>query len=165
MDAFNPNRPMEQRIVHTGTWNANPLTAAAGIAACGLYQTGEHQKKAAEAAGYLREQANQVLKEKGIEGRFYGRNIIHLYLGPADFEPADGTLPPTKDIEKLMQRQNQPILDQLMLHLLQRGVTCLRSSLWIMSSAHTKEDIDRAIEALADSFDALVAEGTLKPAA
>ena len=164
MDAFNPRRPMEQRIVHTGTWNANPLTAAAGTAACRLYQTGEHQKKAAEAAGYFRRQANQVLKEKGIEGRFYGRNIIHFYLGPADFEPADDTLPPTKDIEKLMQRQNQPILSQLMLHLLQRGVTGLRSSLWIMSSAHTKEDIDRAIEALTDSFDALVTEGMLKSA-
>ena len=164
MDAFNPSRPMEQRIVHTGTWNANPLTAAAGVAACRLYQTGEHQKKAAETASYFRKQANQVLKEKGIEGRFYGRNIVHFYLGPADSEPADDTLPPTKDIEKLMQRQNQPILSQLMLHLLQRGVTGLRSSLWIMSSAHTKDDIDRAIEALAGSFDALVAEGTLKSA-
>ena len=164
MDAFNPSRPMEQRIIHTGTWNANPLTAAAGIAACRLYQTGEHQKKAAETAGYFREQANRVLKEKGIEGRFYGRNIIHLYFDPADFEPADDTLPPTKDVGRLMQRQNQPILSQLMLHLLQRGIAGMQSNLWIMSSAHTKEDIDQTIEALADSFDALVAEGTLKPA-
>jgi len=164
MDAFNPRRPGEQRIIHTGTWNANPLTAAAGIAACRLYQTGEHQKKTAETAGYFREQANRVLKEKGIEGRFYGRNIIHLYLGPADFEPAGDTLPPTKDVGRLMQHQNQPILSQLMLHLLQRGMACMQSNLWIMSSAHTKEDIDHAIEALADSFDALVAEGTLKPA-
>ena len=164
MDAFNPHRPVEQRIIHTGTWNANPLTAAAGIAACRLYQTGEHQKKAAETAGYFREQANRVLKEKGIEGRFYGRNIIHLYLGPADFEPADDTLPPTKDVGRLMQHQNQPILSQLMLHLLQRGMACMQSNLWIMSSTHTKEDIDHAIEALADSFDALVAEGTLKSA-
>lgn len=164
MDAFNPSRPVEQRIIHSGTWNANPLTAAAGVAACRLYQTGEHQKRAAEAGSYLRGQANRVLKEKGIEGRFYGRNILYLYLGPADFEPADDTLPPTKDVEKLVQRQNQPIINQLMLHLLQRGVACLRASLWIMSSVHTKEDIDHAIEALADSFDALVAEGTLKPA-
>jgi len=162
MDAFNPSRPMEQRIIHTGTWNANPLTAAAGIAACRLYQTGEHQKKTAEAASYFREQANRVLKEKGIEGRFYGRNIIHFYLGPADFEPADDTLPPTKDVERLMQRKNQLILSQLMLHLLQRGVACQALILWVMSSAHTKEDIDHTIEALADSFDALVAEGTLK---
>jgi len=163
MEAFNPGRPMEQRIHHTGTWNANPLTAAAGVAACRLYQTGEHQKRAAEAAGYLRKGANRVLKEKGIGGCFYGRNIIHFYLGPADFESADGTLPPTKDADKLMQRQNIPVLNRLTLHLLQRGVACLRSNLWIMSSAHTKEDVDHAIEALADSFDAMVTEGTLKP--
>ena len=163
MDAFNPGRPMEQTIHHTGTWNANPLTAAAGAAACRLYQTGEHQKRAAEAADHLRKGANRVLKEKGIEGRFYGRNIIHFYLGPADFESADGTLPPTKDADKLMQRQNMSVLNRLTLHLLQRGVACLRANLWIMSSAHTKEDVDHAIEALADSFDAMVTEGTLKP--
>jgi len=163
MDAFNPGRPMEQIIHHTGTWNANPLTAAAGVAACRLYQTGEHQKRAAEAAGYLRKGANRVLKEKGIEGRFYGRNILHFYLGPADFEPTDDTLPPTKDADKLMQRQNMSVLNRLTLHLLQRGVACLRANLWIMSSAHTKEDVDHAIEALADSFDAMVIEGTLEP--
>jgi len=104
-----------------------------------------------------------VLKEKGIEGRFYGRNILHFYLGSADFEPADDTLPPTKDVGRLMQRQNLPVLNQLTLHLLQRGVACLRSNIWILSSAHTKEDIDHVIEALADSFDAMVTEGTLKP--
>ena len=164
MDAFNPSRPAEQRIRHSGTWNANPLEAAAGIAACRLYQTGEHQKKAAEAAGYFREQANRVLKEKGIEGRFYGRNIVHLYLGPADFEPADDTLPPTKDFGKLMSTKSQPILTQLALHQLQGGVTPHRLNLWIMSSAHTKEDIDGTIEVLTDSFDALITEGILKAA-
>ncbi len=60
-----------------------------------------------------------------------------------------------------MQHQNQTILSQLMLHLLQRGMACMQANMWIMASAHTKEDIDHAIEALADSFDALVAEGTL----
>jgi glutamate-1-semialdehyde 2,1-aminomutase len=165
MDAFNPSRPVEQRIRHSGTWNANPLVSAAGIAACRLYQTGEHQKKAAEAAGYFREQANRVLKEKGIEGRFYGRNIVHLYLGPADFEPADDTLPPTKDFNKLMSTRNQPTLTQLALHQLQCGVTPHRFNLWIMSSAHTKEDIDRTVKVLTDSFDTLVAEGTLKTTA
>ena len=164
LEVLNPNRPMEQRIKHTGTWNANPLVAAAGIAACKLYQTGEHQRKAAEVAGYFRKQTNKVLREKGIQGCFYGRNMIHFYLGPADFEPADDTLPTTRDIDRLLNSKTQPILAQLMLHLLQRGVACQRANLWAMSSAHTKEDIDLTTKILADSFDALIAEGILKPA-
>ncbi len=163
MEAFSPSRPAAQRIRHTGTWNANPLLAAAGIAACKLYSTGEHQKRAAEAASYLRQQANKVLKDKGIEGCFYGRNLIHLYLGPADFEPADDTLPPTKDPDRLMNRKYQPILSRLALNLLQRGVAPHGLSLCIMSSAHTREDIDLTIEALNDSLDSLITEGMLKP--
>jgi glutamate-1-semialdehyde 2,1-aminomutase len=164
MDAFNPNRGLVGRVRNGGTWNANPLVAAAGVAACRLYQTGEPQKKVAKVAWYFREQANRVLKEKGIEGRFYGRSVAHFYLGPADFEPVDNTLPPTKDIDKLMNVKSHAILDHLTVHLLQRGVACIRSNLWIMSSAHTKEDVDQTIKALTDSFDALVAEGTLAPA-
>lgn len=162
MDIFNPGRPLKQRIRHTGTWNANPLLAAAGVAACKQYQTGEHQKKAAEAGRYFRERANKTLKEKGIEGHFYGRSIIHFYVGPPDFEPANDALPPTRAVDKLMNSKHLPMLSRLTLHLLQRGVATMRSSLWNMSSAHSKEDIDRTIEALADSFDALLAEGLLK---
>ncbi|MFC1985138.1 aspartate aminotransferase family protein [Chloroflexota bacterium] len=161
MDAFNPTRPVEKRIIHSGTWNATPLVAAAGVAACRLYKTGEHQKRVAEMAAYFRKKANNLLEEKGIDGRFYGRNIIQFYIGPADFEPADDTLPPTKDVDRLMNRQYQPVLNRLRLHLLQRGVACQRN-IFIMSSAHTKEDINYTIEALADSLDAISGEGLLR---
>ena len=105
------------------------------------------------------------MKEKGIEGRFYGRNMVQFYLGPADFEPADDTLPPTRDIDGLLNIKTESILSCLMLHLLQRGVACQRSNLWVMSSAHTKEDIDLTIKVLADSFDALIDECIPKPSA
>ncbi|GAI90073.1 unnamed protein product, partial [marine sediment metagenome] len=81
MDVLNPELPIEQRIRHTGTWNANPLTAAAGVAACKLYLEGEPQRKARELADYLRGKGNKVLKERSISGRLYSRSIVHLYLG------------------------------------------------------------------------------------
>ncbi len=161
MGALNPENPPERRIVHSGTWNGNPLVCSAGIAACELYQDGEPQKKANQLAGYLREKGNRILKERGISGCLYSRTIVHLYLGPIDFEPSDDTMPPTKDIDKIMDPARLPIWARLCLHLLQRGIATMNGEFFILSAAHTKEDIDRTIKAFSDSLDAMIAEGTL----
>ncbi len=163
-EAFSPKSPPERRIRHTGTWNANPLTCAAGVAACKLYSEskGEPQKKAREAADYFRGKGNKVLKERNISGRLYSRSVVHLYLGPIDYEPSDDTMPPTKDFKKLKNPAMAPIRLQLCLHLLQRGVDTQLGRWLGLSAVHTKEDIDQTMDAFADSLDAMVAEGTLK---
>jgi len=164
MDAFDPKTPPERLIVHSGTWNANPLVCSAGIAACELYQGGEPQRKAGEFADYLRERGNKVLKEKAINGRLYSRTIVHLYLGPIDYEPSDDTMPPTKDIGKIMDPARLPVRARLCLHLLQRGIATMNGEIFILSAAHSKEDIDQTVQALSDSLDAMIAEGTISSA-
>jgi len=164
MEAFNPKTPLERRIVHTGTWNANPLLCSAGIAACKLYQNGEPQKMARQLADYLREKENKILKERNISGRLYSRTMVHFYLGPIDYEPPDDTMPPTKDIKKIMDPTAATIKGRLSLHLLQRGIATMDGELFILSAAHTKEDIDQTIHAFGDSLDAMIGEGTLSQA-
>jgi len=162
MDILKPKAPPQQFVGHTGTWNANPLTAAAGIAACKLYVGGEVQRRANQLGAYLRERGNQALKERGINACLYGRSIVHIYLGPLDYEPSDDTLPPTKDVGKLTARSLAK--QRLCLHLLQRGVATMGGRMFILSVAHTEEDIDQTVKALCDSFDAMMAEGTLNQA-
>jgi len=161
MDLFNPKTPRERRIMHTGTWNANPLTSAAGVAACKLYRSGEVQRKTIELAAYLREKGNAILKERAISGRLFSRTIVHLYLGPIDYEPPDATMPPTNDIKKIMNPAMVPIRTRLGLHLLQRGIATMSGRFFILSAAHTEEDIDQTMEAYADSLDTMIAEGVL----
>jgi glutamate-1-semialdehyde 2,1-aminomutase len=159
MDALTPKDPPQKFLRHTGTWNANPLLSAAGVAACKLYAGGEVQKRANQLGAYLRQKGNQALKERGINGRLYGRSIIHLYFGPIDYEPSDDTLPPTKDAGKLTAEV--PAKLRLCLHLLQRGVSTIKGRFFILSSVHTEDDIDRTVTAFGDSLDAMIAEGTL----
>ena len=164
-DIFEPldlKAPPEKRIRHSGTWNANPLAAAAGVAACKILRTGEPQRKAAQAAARLREGGNRVFKDNNISGRLYGRNIVHIYLGPIDFEPPNDTLPPTKEVKKLVNPALAPIRNRLCLHLLQLGIATLQARFFVMSMAHTKEDIEMTVKAFANSLDAMVAEGMLK---
>ncbi len=161
-EAFNPKTPLERRIRHTGTWNANPLLCSAGVTACKLYLDGEPQKRAYELGVYLRDQGNKVLKKLNISGRLYGRSIVHLYLGPIDYEPSDPNLPPTKDVKKIINPAMVTLRSQLCLHLLQRGIATLGARFFVLSAAHTKEDIEQTIDAFGSALDDIVAEGILE---
>lgn len=159
MGTLNPDNPRERWVIHSGTWNANPLLCSAGVAACKLYRTGEPQRKALELANYLRKKGNEILKGRKISGRIYSRSIAHLYFGPIDYEPSDDTMPPTHDIKKLSDPAMENIEKRLCAHLLQRGVATMDARFFILTAAHTKEDIDQTMDAFADSLDAMIAEG------
>jgi len=159
MDILKPKAPPQVFLRHSGTWNANPLTAAAGVAACRLYVGGEVQRKVNQLGAYLREKGNLALRERGISGRLYGRSIVHLYLGSIDYEPPDDTLPPTRDVKKIMTGAQTK--QRLCLHLLNRGVATMGGRFFIMSAVHTQDDIDETIKAFGDSLDAMIAERVL----
>jgi glutamate-1-semialdehyde 2,1-aminomutase len=161
MAAFSPRHPEHQRIAHSGTWNANPLTVAASIAACKLFQSGEIQQKAAQMATYLRREGNKVIKERGISARLYSRSISHLYFGPIDYEPTDDTLPPTKDMQKIFRKASTPVRSRLSLLLMQRGIHTPLGRMFILSAAHSKEDVDQTVKTFAESLDVMIAEGSL----
>jgi glutamate-1-semialdehyde 2,1-aminomutase len=159
MAAFSPDSPVDRRIPHSGTWNANPLTASAAVAACKLYRDAEIQKKANQIAALLRKKGNRILVNKGISGAFYGRSIVHLYLGSRDFEPEDDSLPPTKDPGKLLNPKNTPTFQRLCIHLLQRGIANMNGWVFVLSAVHSEEDIHKTVEAFTSSIDAMSAEG------
>jgi glutamate-1-semialdehyde 2,1-aminomutase len=149
----------EKRVKHSGTWNANPMTCAAGVAGLQIVKTGEPQKAANDMAAYLRKIGNQALKEKGIDCRLYGRSITHVYLGPIETEPEEEALPPTTFVSDIVGML--PAKERLAIHLLQRRVATLSGRLFIVSAAHTREDMDNTVTALVDSLLAMQAEGTL----
>jgi len=157
MGVLTPKPPPARSLSHSGTWNANPLTAAAGVAACRLYVGGEVQRRANELGAYLRRRGNQALRQRGLGARLYGRNIIWLYLGQVDCEPPDDTLPPTRDVQKLLA--GAELRPRLCLHLLQQGVSTMGARLFVMSAAHTEEDIDLTVDALVEALEDMFAEG------
>jgi glutamate-1-semialdehyde 2,1-aminomutase len=160
-EAYNPKNPPERIIRHAGTWNGNPLLCSAGVAACNLYLDGAPQKKALEMGTYFREQGNKILEERKISGRLYGRTIIHLYLGPIDFEPDNEYSPPTRDVATIVNPEMVPVKTLLGLHLMHRGVATMGGRFFVLSAAHTERDIDQTMEAFASSIEDISAEGKL----
>ncbi len=160
MACLSPESPPNRTVVHGGTWNAVPLTCAAGIAACQLYGDGTPQRVANQAAAYLRERANSVFRHRGLPARLYGRSIAHVYLGGAERE--DDERPPTADVAKLTDAGMTATYKRLDLHLLHRGITSVRGEALALSSAHTSADVDRTVDALEASVVAMVEEGSLR---
>ncbi|MBE9502253.1 MAG: hypothetical protein IMY87_07500 [Chloroflexi bacterium] len=71
-------------------------------------------------------------------------------------------MPPTNDVSKLIAGTQTKI--RLCLHLLHRGVATMAGRFFILSTAHTEEDIDQTVKAFGDSLDAMIVEGSLNQA-
>ncbi len=83
--------PRGDRIPHPGTFNANPLSAAAGVAALGIVATGEPHKAADAAARRLATELNQVIRRHEVAGCVYGMgSLLHILLGKEAPMPSDG---------------------------------------------------------------------------
>jgi glutamate-1-semialdehyde 2,1-aminomutase len=161
-DLFTPLDPDRAKkvIPHGGTWNAVPISAAAGIAACSLYLGGAPQRAAAEAGAAIREGCNDALDRRGVSGRIYGRSVLHIYFGPVD-TPREAASPHT-DFTRLVDPAALKVTSRLDLHLLQRGIASLRGEVFMLSSVHTDEDVERTVTAFDQSVAAMLEEGTLR---
>ncbi len=72
-----------EKIQHPGTFNANPVSAAAGIAALGVIAESDVCAKADRTAGKLREALNVVLDEEQVPWAIYGTSSgFHVFLNP-----------------------------------------------------------------------------------
>ncbi|MBN1152809.1 MAG: aminotransferase class III-fold pyridoxal phosphate-dependent enzyme [Dehalococcoidia bacterium] len=161
-DALRPDSVPGKTVRHAGTWNANPLAAAAGVAACSLYLRGEPQRQAKDMAHRFRDGANEVFRIAGISGQLYGRSVVHLYLGRMRDDSFDHDFEaPSTSVSEIEGTRFNDVTERLSLHLLQRGVAALGGSIFVFSAAHTVDDVTRTLHALEDSLRDMVAEGTI----
>jgi glutamate-1-semialdehyde 2,1-aminomutase len=78
------------RVSHPGTFNANPLSAAAGVATLEIAATGQPQQQAASLTLKLTQAMNGTLRRQRIPGCVYGDlGAFHLLVGQKDFHPDD----------------------------------------------------------------------------
>jgi len=136
---YNRNR----RISHNGTFNANPLSAAAGIKALELVGTTPINATADAMAQRLKDGLNDLLTRLEIPGCCSGvSSLTFLRLG-VDHECDKEVCILTHDEMRTTQESGRN--QQLNLALLNHGVQS--GSKFILSAAHTAEDIDFTVDA------------------
>ena len=148
-----------QRVSHAGTFNGNPLCAAAGIATLKILATGEPQRKANEISKILRERMQQAMDEQGIVGCVYGDfSVYHIYFGDCERRgKCDRTVCLNEDKER-PANVGRLLAISLMLngvHPPSRGVD------GFVSAVHTEKDVDKTVEAFKLSLETMIREGVL----
>lgn len=150
-----------EKVGHPGTFNANPLSSAAGVACLTEVADGRHQARANELAARLRAGMNGELCRLGIPGYVYGQSSeFRVVLAgtsvpeATDYDPHDL---PLKLLEDGMPAERQR---QMMLALLNRGVYFFGNG-GMTSSVHTDADIDRTVEAWGETLAEMRAEGAV----
>src|SRR5262245_60406563 len=112
-------RPGKPKMKHPGTFNANPLSAAAGVATLQIVAAGEPCRQANEAGRRLRQELNALFMRRRLDwvayGEFSGFKLLPGYDGPRpggdDFVPYGG------DAERI----ERPT-DRRLVHAFRRGM-------------------------------------------
>ena len=86
LDLLNHDRSKQkgqEKVAHHGTFNANPLSAAAGIAALDIIRTTDACERANRFANELRRELNRILAEEGVDWVVYGTySSFHIFTNP-----------------------------------------------------------------------------------
>lgn len=148
-----------ERIHHLGTFNANPLSAAAGIATLKQVATGEPQAHADRMAALLRDGMEEILEREGAAGYVYGdSSVFHVYLeafpgsGAADRDAIK-----TNDA-KILKGIPKEVVSAFQKNLQIRGVDLLSYTGGVTSAAHTEDDINRTLDAFQATIRTLIRE-------
>jgi glutamate-1-semialdehyde 2,1-aminomutase len=161
-------RPGKPKMRHPGTYNANPLSAAAGVAALKQVATGDPCRKANEAGRLLRNKLNRLFADRHWPWVAYLDfsmfRLIPNYQGQRPTEAAgdnDGIIPYDGDLNKLDGPPANPKLRHAFRQaMLLNGVDIPGLGGWLMAT-HTAEDIERTVQAVGAAIEALQREGML----
>jgi glutamate-1-semialdehyde 2,1-aminomutase len=156
-------RTGREKISHPGTFNANPVSAAAGTAALTTIAETNASDEASTIAADLRERLNAVLAEAHVPWAVYGTfSGFHLFvnpsgipgIGPYSFDPARI---PLED----MKNQPKGLINKLRLGMLVNGVDLNPRGGGLLSCTHTKDDVMNTAAALREAIRMLKQEGEL----
>ena len=151
----------EDRVAHAGTFNANPLSAAAGIATLEQLADGQAQAKADRAGEILRAGIAEVIETLGVDAYVYGESsIVNLFLGPGRHGLDVGRPDSRLDHRVLMGHPNLEAYHMLRCALILHGVDLPLFHGWI-SAAHSDEDLEKTIRAFEAAVRLVQDEGPL----
>src|SRR5207244_8215776 len=94
-----PEENRRTKIAHAGTFNANPLSAAAGAAMLAAIADGAATRIANQQAARLRHGMNEVLARENVAWKVYGEHSDWKIWFGADTPPRDGADQSVADVD------------------------------------------------------------------
>jgi len=152
-----------EKIGHHGTYNANPVCAATGIACLERVASEDICERANRNGAELRAALNAVLAEEHVPWAVYGEHSgFYFFLNPDGMDIDPRTFDPLEvGFDALKRSGKHPAGRKLRLAMSIGGVDISGKPGGLTSAVHTSADIARTADALRDSIRMLRAEGEL----
>ena len=150
-----------KKMPHPGTFNANPLSAAAGIAMLNIVKKGELHTQINRTASALRNGFSEVIDAHGLDWAAYGDfSYLKLLAGHGeeiasrDFDPYEW------DYRRLKNASKPELSMNLRCGMLLNGVDFPGAAM--ISTAHTDEDVQKTIAAFETTIEWMKDDGLLR---
>ena len=152
-----------EKVGHQGTYNANPMSAAAGIAALELIAAGGVCETASAQAASLRRQINDVFESENVPWSCYGEhsgfmiftNPDNLPITPTGFDAL------RENHKTLKSGPSSALVTKLRLGIIVNGVDFSGKPGGVVSAVHSDADIEATAGAMRAAIRMLKDEGDL----
>jgi glutamate-1-semialdehyde 2,1-aminomutase len=141
-----------ERVLQQGTFNANPLSAAAGLTALQIVAEGSATEQCNRTGEQLRAGLRDCLEQRGVAGAILGEaSVFQILLGEGMQEAAEST-----DVQRLMAGRGA--VNTLRKAMLLNGIDLMRSG-GFTSIVHGDAELTQTISAFDKSLETLQREG------
>ena len=166
LDADAAKRDAREKIGHQGTFNANPLSAAAAIATLSIVEQDDVCDRAERAAEAIRFGMRQILIDEQVPWGVYGeasafiifQNPKNVPLDPASFDPLE------YGFAELKAARNANLSHRLRIALLANGVDIMGAPGGLVSATHGELEVAQTLEAFRSAVRWMKAEGDISAA-
>jgi glutamate-1-semialdehyde 2,1-aminomutase len=166
MDQLDPaaaKAAAREKIGHQGTFNANPLSAAAAVATLELVETSDACARAEAAAAEIRNGMRRVLIEENVPWGVYGEasvfiifpNPRRLPIDPATFDPA------LLGFNGIKGARDANLINRLRVAMLANGVDIMGGPGGIVSASHGPVEVAQTLDAFRAAVRRLKLEGDI----
>jgi len=153
-----------EKIGHQGTYNANPLCAAAAIATLSLIENEDICDRAEQTANDLREGMRGIVLDEDVPWGIYGAaSTFHIFqnpqgiaLDPATFDAAE------LGFAGLKGAKDPALAHRLRIAMIANGVDIMGSPGGLVSAVHGPAEVSRTLEAFRAAVRAMKAEGDIR---
>ena len=152
-----------EKIAHPGTYNGNPLSAAAGIATLEIIGSTDATVRANAYGEALRRELNQVLEEEGVNWAVHGSySGFHIFTNPQGADITPSRFDPIAFLPALMARgSGTDLIGKLRLGLLVNGIDVNSGLSGVVSATHGPEEREITVDAFRATIRSLRREGAI----
>ena len=151
-----------EKIQHQGTYNANPVSAAAGTVALGLVESSPACSLANAFGESIRAALNQLFADTGTPWAAYGTfSGFHIFTNPKGQAIDPLAFDPHAFTWEELKANPANVVEKLRLAMLLNGVDITGWPGGTISSVHDQRDLDATVRAFEASIEMLRSEGEL----